>query len=241
MATKKTTAKEVKKTTKKSVEFSERHEVLKTGESYKSLLYGVITVVLLFIVGFSLVRLFNAQPKGEVDSEAVSIERINEAMQASKNTYTVKEGETLWSIAEEKYGTGFDWYRIADANKIADVSKLEKGTALVIPEEKDEVMDSEEVMDSSLARDPESTMSAMDKSGESAVQVNDSNVETTVVGAVTTKITGDTYVIQHGDDLWDIAVRAYGDGYKWTEIASANNLENPDIIHVDNTLKLPRG
>jgi nucleoid-associated protein YgaU len=58
--------------------------------------------------------------------------------------------------------------------------------------------------------------------------------------STTAKITSGTYVIMKGDDLWDIAVRAYGDGYKWVEIAKANDLSNPDIIHVGNTLKLPR-
>ncbi len=53
-------------------------------------------------------------------------------------------------------------------------------------------------------------------------------------------ITGTTYKIQKGDTLWDICVRAYGDGYRWVEIARVNNLENPDLIHSDNTLKLPR-
>lgn len=53
-------------------------------------------------------------------------------------------------------------------------------------------------------------------------------------------ITGATYEIQKGDNLWDICVRAYGDGYKWTEIARVNNLENPDLIHADNVLNLPR-
>ena len=53
-------------------------------------------------------------------------------------------------------------------------------------------------------------------------------------------ITGPTYTIQKGDDLWTIAVRAYGDGYKWPEIAKVNNLTNPDLIHSGNALKLPR-
>jgi nucleoid-associated protein YgaU len=53
-------------------------------------------------------------------------------------------------------------------------------------------------------------------------------------------ITGPTYTIQKGDYLWSIAVRAYGNGYKWPEIAKANNLTNPDLIFSGNVLKLPR-
>jgi nucleoid-associated protein YgaU len=40
--------------------------------------------------------------------------------------------------------------------------------------------------------------------------------------------------------LWTIAVRAYGDGYKWTEIAKANKLVNPNLIHPGNVFVLPR-
>lgn len=61
---------------------------------------------------------------------------------------------------------------------------------------------------------------------------------TTQVGP---KISGDSYKIAKGDNLWNIAVRAYGDGYKWVDIARANKLTNPGLIHVNNTLKLPRG
>ncbi len=53
-------------------------------------------------------------------------------------------------------------------------------------------------------------------------------------------ITGSSYTVVRGDYLWDIAVRAYGDGYKWTEIAKANNLVNPSLIFSGNVLKLPR-
>lgn len=56
----------------------------------------------------------------------------------------------------------------------------------------------------------------------------------------TGSIKGSTYTIKEGDDLWNIAVRAYGDGYKWVDIAKANNLENPDLIFSGNVLKLPR-
>jgi putative chitinase len=53
-------------------------------------------------------------------------------------------------------------------------------------------------------------------------------------------ISEDQYMVVKGDHLWGIAVRAYGDGYKWVEIARENNLGNPNLIHPGNALKLPR-
>jgi nucleoid-associated protein YgaU len=58
--------------------------------------------------------------------------------------------------------------------------------------------------------------------------------------ATTSIITGGTYTVARGDHLWGIALRAYGDGYRWVEIARANNLVNPNIIHAGNVLTLPR-
>ena len=53
-------------------------------------------------------------------------------------------------------------------------------------------------------------------------------------------ITGNTYTVVKGDFLWNIAVRAYGDGYEWVKIANANNLVNPDLVFSGNVLVLPR-
>lgn len=54
------------------------------------------------------------------------------------------------------------------------------------------------------------------------------------------RITGTSYTIVKGDDLWNIALRAYGDGYRWVDIAKANDLTNPSLIFSDNVLTLPR-
>lgn len=63
-----------------------------------------------------------------------------------------------------------------------------------------------------------------------------------VVAAATdvSPIEGDTYKVQEGDNLWEIAVRAYQDGYQWPKIAEANNLANPNYLEVDQELKLSR-
>lgn len=53
-------------------------------------------------------------------------------------------------------------------------------------------------------------------------------------------ISGNSYTVQKGDTLWDIAVRSYADGYQWAKVATANNLTNPDFIFSGNVLTIPR-
>ena len=48
------------------------------------------------------------------------------------------------------------------------------------------------------------------------------------------------YVVTKGDSLWKIAQAAYGDGYKWSEIAKENNLSNPGLLAVGQELKMPQ-
>lgn len=53
-------------------------------------------------------------------------------------------------------------------------------------------------------------------------------------------IEGNSYTVEQGDHLWGIAVRAYGDGFQWTGLAEANNLENPNILLIGQELTIPR-
>lgn len=48
-----------------------------------------------------------------------------------------------------------------------------------------------------------------------------------------------SYMVQQGDNLWSIAVRAYGDGYKWPQIAEKNLIRYPDMIYPGQLLTLP--
>lgn len=120
--------------------------------------------------------------------------------------YVVKKGETLWSIAEDSYGSGYNWVDIYSANKLTS-QKLEVGQKLMIPE--------------AAAKKPTATNT-----------ISQTNTQTA--------ISKDTYTVEKGDSLWKIAVRSYGDGYKWVEIAKANKLVNPNSIHPGNVLTLPR-
>ena len=55
------------------------------------------------------------------------------AGEAAASTYTVKKGDTLFSIAREVYGKGGQWQRIASANPGLSPSTLKAGTTIAIP------------------------------------------------------------------------------------------------------------
>ncbi|MCX6784104.1 MAG: LysM peptidoglycan-binding domain-containing protein [candidate division WWE3 bacterium] len=55
----------------------------------------------------------------------------------SGDTYTVQSGDTLWELSQGRYGSGFDWQKIAIANNITynDLGKplIYPGQVLTLP------------------------------------------------------------------------------------------------------------
>ena len=49
----------------------------------------------------------------------------------NQDSYTVQSGDTLWEIAEGRYGSGFEWHKILDANK-DKIGLLPDGTQALI-------------------------------------------------------------------------------------------------------------
>ncbi|MFA5828134.1 MAG: LysM peptidoglycan-binding domain-containing protein [Candidatus Shapirobacteria bacterium] len=49
---------------------------------------------------------------------------------------------------------------------------------------------------------------------------------------------GRYYKVENGDNLWDIAVKIYGNGHKWVEIAKRNNLADANLLSVGQELGL---
>lgn len=167
-----------------------------------SLFLGIVVVIIVSILLIIFLKGRNIQNTRQTTPEIAS-QKTEKTPEESQATYLVTVGDSLWSISEKNYNSGFSWTEIARANKIENPNLLEVGTKLVIPE-----IESEQ------------------------------NVTVNVSEEV--KITDASYTVKSGDSLWDIAVRAYGDGYRWVEISKANNLGNPDIIHSGNKLTIPR-
>ena len=182
-------------------------EQIKWPESYVSLVMGAVVVIIIAILIASFIK---GKKVGEISSDKT--ENNPQKAQELKDVtlsrkYEVATGDTLWSISEKYYKSGFNWTDIAKANKIENPDLIEKGTKIILPDIKENIS-----------------------------SVNSALPEVTPTNA----IPENSYTVQKGDDLWNIAVRAYGDGYKWVEIANANNLSEPGLIFSGNTLKLPR-
>lgn len=73
-------------------------------------------------------------------------------------------------------------------------------------------------------------------------------VESKITAAITkttettNKIDSGIYKVVRNDSLWKIAVRAYGDGYKWNNIYQENKtiIRNPNLLEIGMTLKIPK-
>jgi 5'-nucleotidase len=52
---------------------------------------------------------------------------------AAGGRYTVKKGDTLWKIAETKYGNGNQWQKIASANPGLSAETLKAGQTIAVP------------------------------------------------------------------------------------------------------------
>lgn len=258
-ATKKTTKQtENKETTRRSLGINNPvtgaglNDYFKLGESYTSLVLGIVVVIIASIL---LVSLFKTRPTPKKDAQqgtssistvanapvtlnptvlvtatptptdsptptatqikptlTPKVTSVPEKPQAGSETYTIKSGDDLWHIAESKYHDGYKWTLIAQANKLDNPGLINVGNKLVLPD----IPEAKNTPAQTPTGGPTATAPPLNA------------------------INGTRYVVAHGDDLWNIAVRAYGDGYRWVEIAQTNKLSNPDLIHSGNILSIPR-
>lgn len=92
-------------------------------------------VIVLVVVG--LIFNFFQKRRGDVvvpGSSDVVLENDDQTGVEEGGVYTVKAGDNLWSIAENRLGDGFAWEEIAKLNQIENPGLIEVGQKLIMPE-----------------------------------------------------------------------------------------------------------
>jgi 5'-nucleotidase len=71
----------------------------------------------------------------DTSAPVVSSKSARKASYASRSgtKYTVKKGESLWSIAQSHYGNGNKWKTIAAANPQINPNKIQAGQTITLP------------------------------------------------------------------------------------------------------------
>lgn len=196
----------------------------------------VLGALVIVIVGILVVNYFKDK-KGETLPTAVSTTNPISKAEPGKS-HTVVKGETLWSIAEDAYGSGYNWTDIYSENKLTN-QNVNVGQVITIPTVTAKQPTSTKKVTTALTT-PAATALV---TPTAAATVKASPAASNTPAATLAPATGtnaNSYTVAKGDSLWKIAQTQYGNGYKWVEIARANKLKNPNVIHAGNVLTLPR-
>ena len=188
------------------------------------MILGAIVVVVVGILIFNYFKNINQGQITETAVEETSQPKVEivekDGQQFAKGlptTYTVAKGDHLWGIAENFYNSGYNWVDIAKANNLKNANLIETGQQLIVP-------------------DVAVKLATVESSPQSASAIGRSD-------SGGSAIDGNSYTTIKGDYLWDIAVRAYGDGYAWVNLYNANKTvigNNPNLLFTGVNLTLPR-
>jgi nucleoid-associated protein YgaU len=225
---------------------------LEKNQSYLNLILGALIVVVLGVLIFNY---FN-KPETETGNVTPQAQQttIDEAGNVKKENlpgpYVVKEGDTLFTIAQNYYDDGYKYTEIIKENNLPGES-IEVGQKLTIPKLETAMAAASAGPEASALPDaspgPETAMASPEASPEAVAEASPSPEADSGTGGAENQtvwgesIKGDTYTVQANDWLSKIAGRAYGDITKYDIIAKENNISNPDTIEVGTVLKIPRG
>lgn len=196
-------------------------------EATQSRLSMILGALIVLVVGILVFNYFSRQSPSlgpAQTTESAQSEQQDVAVDKLPGKYKIKEGDTLFLIAEKYYKDGEKFLELANANKLVNPDLIEAGATIEIP-----------------------LLAANTPAAESAIQPTPTaqpSAETiqpvTIQNTWGPAITANTYTVVSGDWLSKIAGRAYGDIYAYNKIATANNISNPDLIEPGTVLKIPR-
>ena len=199
-------------------------------QSNQSKLSMVLGALIILVVGVLVFNYFN---KSKVDlGPSQQTEQILKEDVSPENLpgkYTVKEGDTLYLIAEKYYKDGFKYTEIVKANNLTDENTIEVGQVLEIPKIE------------GISPSPTPSFQPSEEQIQLEVQPGQKGAPTQVIPTqFGPPITSNTYTVAAGDWLSKIAARAYGDIFAYKKLAEVNKIPNPDLIYPGQVLTIPR-
>jgi len=211
---------------------------VQSNQSRLSLILGGLIILVVVILIFNYFNRGDSSlgPSQETQiGEDVSVENL-------PGQYTVKEGDTLFTIAEKYYSDGYKYSEIVEENELANADQIEVGQVLQIPKLEEitpEPTITKEVETPQPTSSPllQMTDEIMPEAMPGEKGALDASMTSVQWGPT---ITSDTYTVVEGDWLSKIAGRAYGDIFAYQKIADANSIANPDLIEPGQILKIPR-
>lgn len=100
-------------------------------ESYVSITLGFLVVI---VAGLLLYNYMTKSGKSQKSEETKTAETKMEETSVLPATYNVAKGDTLWSIADKYYHSGYNWVTLAQENNLFNPDDIEIGQALKIPQ-----------------------------------------------------------------------------------------------------------
>lgn len=105
----------------------------KVKENYQSIVLGLIV----FLIAITAIyRALGNKAKPGASTKSVEIKNEQGTVvenESGQKVYIVKKGDTLWKIAENLYGSGYNFVDVAKTNKLKNANRIEVGTKLVVP------------------------------------------------------------------------------------------------------------
>ncbi len=98
----------------------------------------IVLLIIIVTITLSLPKSAPTTPDLTKKSALTKIKELftgkDDSVVIEPNIYIVKEGDHLWKIAEDAYGSGYNAYDIAKANNLSDANLIEVGQELILPE-----------------------------------------------------------------------------------------------------------
>jgi nucleoid-associated protein YgaU len=248
--TRKTKAAAPKKTTRVSRDtfWQSAQKDIKTNQSAISIVLGILILV---VLGFSIFNFIRGNSNGNLipaqqtqnqqatNTTPSSTPQPTDVAKASlPGQYTVKSGDTLFTIAQQYYDNGYQYTELAKANNIADVNNISVGQTLQVPNLQIAQAQPQKTSPPQVSPNPSASPQMTTQQNTQLVQGGTGgSADQTEWGE---KITGTSYTVQSGDWLSKIAGRAYGDIYQYQKLAAANHIPNPDVIEPGTVIQIPR-